>query len=85
MINKNELEEFCNASVEDQNIDGLVDLKDVSIDNEAPLEERAESFAAQVNNPYLFKADDVVIKVEFLGLGALSEMLARALSKSDLP
>ena len=45
--------------------DQLVDLRSISIDNALPAPERMRSFVKQVKNPYLFKVDDITVKVEF--------------------
>ena len=46
-------------------ITGLVDIRDVSIDREQPVSERIKSFVSQVKNPYLFKVGDTVVRVSY--------------------
>lgn len=43
----------------------LVDLRTVSIDKSLPVSERLRSLREQVKNPYIFKVDDITVKVEF--------------------
>lgn len=43
----------------------LRDIKDVVIDTAASKKERMLSFLEQINNPYLYKCGDVVVKVSF--------------------
>ncbi len=71
----NDLKKLRNADVSACNIDELVDLKDVKVNNKTPLDRRADDFIAQVGNPYLFRVNDVVVKVEFGGGKDFSEML----------
>lgn len=43
----------------------LVDLSTVSIDKTLPVPERMRSFVSQIKNPYLFKVDDITVRVAF--------------------
>lgn len=43
----------------------IVDLRNVEVNRTAPLKRRTDDFIAQVGNPYLFKVDDIIVKVEF--------------------
>lgn len=54
-----------NMDIEQCDPDQLVDLRSVSIDKNLPVPERIRSFAKQIKNPYLFKVDDITVKVEF--------------------
>ena len=57
------------------NADELVDLRDVKINRKMPSNSRMDDFIAQAGNPYLFKVDDVIVKVEFGGGKDFSEIL----------
>lgn len=59
------MEHMRNMDIEACDTDQLVDLRSVSIDRSLPVPERMISFVEQVKNPYLFKVDDVAVKVEF--------------------
>ena len=61
----NDIKALRNADISACNTDELVDLKDVEINLKTPLSRRTVDFIAKVGNPYLFKVDDVVVKVEF--------------------
>ena len=65
MDRKTELDRLKNMDIEQCEPDQLVDLKSVSIDKSLPVPERMRSFVDQVKNPYLFKVDDIAVKVEF--------------------
>ena len=60
-----ELNCMKNMDIEACDPDQLVDLRSVSIDRSLPVPERMSSFVEQVKNPYLFKVDDIAVKVEF--------------------
>lgn len=43
----------------------LADLRDVQIDTARPVRERMMSYLQQVGNPYLFKVDELIVRVVF--------------------
>lgn len=49
----------------DCNFSSLTDLKDIAVDTSQPMTNRMISFAEQMNNPYLFKVGEIVVKVEY--------------------
>ena len=53
----------------------LVELKDVCIDTSLPVRQRMEGFLEQVRNPYLFKVDDITVKLEFSSGKSLEDSL----------
>ena len=65
MLKKAELNQCRNTNIMACNPDSLIDLRNVKIDTAKPVEERIDSFMKQVHNPYLFKVDDVIVKVNF--------------------
>ncbi len=65
MEHQTELNCLKNMDIEECDPDQLVDLRSVSIDKNLPVPERMRSFVKQVKNPYLFKVDDITVKVEF--------------------
>ncbi len=75
----NDLKTFRNADVSSCDIDELVDLRNVEINRKMPLSRRADDFIAKVRNPYLFKVDDVVVKVEFGDGKDFSEILTNVI------
>ncbi len=71
----NDLKYLRNADISACNADELVDLRNVKVNPKASLNRRADIFIAQVGNPYLFRVDDVVVKIEFGDGKDFSEML----------
>ena len=65
MEHQTELNCLKNMDIEECDPDQLVDLRSVSIDKSLPVPERMSSFVKQIKNPYLFKVDDIAVKVEF--------------------
>lgn len=65
MLSRQELEQCRNADIMACDPKELVDLGDVRIDTSLPVQERMDSFLQQVRNPYLFKVDGVVVKVNY--------------------
>ncbi len=74
----NDLKTLRNADISACNADELIDLRDVRVNRKMPLNRRTDDFIAQIGNPYLFKVDDVVVKVEFGGGKDFSKILADA-------
>ena len=54
-----------NTDIEPCDPEQLVDLRAVSIDKSLPVPERMSAFVKQIKNPYLFKVDDITVKIEF--------------------
>jgi hypothetical protein len=46
-------------------IAGLIDIQDVDVNQNLPVEERIIEFIKQIKNPYLFKYGNTVIRVNF--------------------
>ena len=60
-----DIEMLRNADITACNIDELVDLRNVTVDTKKSLVERTDDYIRQANNPYLFRIDSTVVKVEF--------------------
>lgn len=71
----NDLKCLRNADISACNADELVDLRNVKVNPKTSLNCRTDDFIAQVGNPYLFRVDDVVVKVEFGDGKDFSEIL----------
>ena len=65
MNRQTDLNDLKNMDIEQCEPDQLIDLRSVSIDRSLPVPERMRSFVKQIKNPYLFKVDDITVKVEF--------------------
>ncbi len=74
-----DLKALRNADISARNIDELVDLRNVDIKRNLPLGQRADDFIEQVGNPYLFRVDDIVVKVEFGDGKEFSEILTNVI------
>lgn len=71
----NDLEMLRNADISACNAEKLVDLRNVTVNKRMPLDERTSNFIEQVRNPYLFKVDNTLVKVEFGSGKDFAEML----------
>ena len=65
MAHQTELNRLKNMDIERCEPDQLVDLRSVSIDKSLPVPERMNFFIKQIRNPYLFRVDDITVKLEF--------------------
>mgnify|MGYP003300941099 CR=1 FL=1 len=79
MLKKSELNQCRNTSIMACDLSSLVDLRDVKIDTTKSVRERIDSFMNQVRNPYLFKVDDVVVKVNFGNERSVTDAFAAVL------
>lgn len=48
-----------------EQMDTLIDIRNVRIDRTLPLEERIRSYVEQIRNPYLFRVGDTVVHVSY--------------------
>ena len=46
-------------------LDSLVDIRDVKIDRSMSVEDRMKSYVEQINNPYMFKVGNTVVRVSY--------------------
>ena len=49
----------------DRDVSELVDIRNVNIDPNLPVEERIRSYIEQVKDPYCFRVGDVKVRVSF--------------------
>ena len=75
MNSQTDLNGLKNIGIEQCEQDQLVDLRSVSIDKSRPVPERMSAFVKQVKNPYLFRVDDITVKVEFSSGKSLEDSL----------
>lgn len=64
-LQNNELECLKNVDIESFNIDDLIDLRDIRIDKNCPIQSKIVSFIEQIKNPYFFKVGNIAIKLNF--------------------
>ena len=79
MLNQIDLNTCRNADISACDISSLVDLRDIFIDPVNSLNERVESFLNQIHNPYLFKVEDIIVKVNYGNEKNISDALATVL------
>ena len=77
---QSELKNLKNMDIEQCDPEQLTDLKSIFLDTSRPLPDRIRSFLEQVKNPYLFKVDNVIVKVEFSSGKSLEQSLLSLLS-----
>ena len=75
MNRQTDLNGLKHIDIEQCEQDQLVDLRSVSIDKTLPVPERMRAFVKQIKNPYLFKVDDITVKVEFSSGNCLEDSL----------
>lgn len=61
------------------NRDELVDIADVKINTDLPVEERIKDYIRQIKNPYCYLCNGVVVRISFAGKTKLSDCLKTAL------
>lgn len=61
------------------NRDELVDIADVKINTDLPVEERIMDYIKQIKNPYCYLCNGVVVRISFAGKSKLSDCLKTAL------
>lgn len=49
----------------EKDIRELVDIRDVKIDTNLPVEDRVKSYIQQVKDPYCFRVGDVKVRVSY--------------------
>jgi hypothetical protein len=59
------IEQLNQLKDERPSFDERVDIKNISLDMDAPAAERAVQYLSQVKNPYHFRVGDIAVNVEF--------------------
>ena len=75
-----ELQEMAAVDIHTVDKNTLVDLDDVEIHTELPLEERIADYIHQVKNPYCHISNGMIVKISFAGKDTLEECLSRCIS-----
>ena len=70
-----DLKMLRDADISACNAEELIDLRNVTVDKKMSSDDRTSDFIEQVRNPYLFRVDDTVVKVEFGDGKDFSELL----------
>ena len=82
MLNLARLQNLKMISMDSCNYSALTDLSEIAIDTALPLESRMMCFADQIENPYLFKVGETVVKVEYGKERSFSEAIVSVLRAS---
>ncbi len=64
-ITNEELSKMQSVDITAVDIESLVDIKDVTIDPELPLEQRIAEYIRKIKNPYCYRDGDVIVKISF--------------------
>ena len=72
-LNLPPLEQLRATDVRTVDPDGLVDIRDVTVNTSLPKEERLLDYLSQIKNPYCFKHGKTVVKVSFADTEATLE------------
>ena len=75
-MNRSKLEQCRHADIYSCDPADLVDLRTIQIDPNLPIPERTQKFLDQVRNPYLFRVDDLIVKVRYEGNRSFLSALA---------
>ena len=82
-VTLNALKELQKATIVGHRDMNLVDISKLEIDRTKPIENRVIDFIEAVGNPYLFRVDDMAVKISFNPSGkTLTDAVARILSVS---
>ena len=60
-------------SIKDVNPDEIDDLEDIKIDRRKEPKERILDFIMKIKNPYVFKINGKIVKIEFIENGIKAE------------
>ena len=61
----NKINECKNKSLDELNIDELDDISNIKIDKRKSSDERLLDFLSKTKNPYAFKINGKIVKIEF--------------------
>ncbi len=62
---RNKLDDANKVDINNIDIETIPDIKDIKISRKKVIEERILDFIDNIDNPYLFKVDNILVKVEF--------------------
>ncbi|RDY32007.1 DUF6870 family protein [Lachnotalea glycerini] len=65
LLVEEKIEAMKNVDIRTVDKSTLVDIRDVSIDENLPVEERIRQLVEGLRNPYCFLVGDVAVKVEY--------------------
>lgn len=59
------LRELKEINIKEVNPDELVDIREIEIDTKQSVEKRVKSYVEQVQNPYLIRVGEYVVKIGY--------------------
>ena len=69
MLAQTQIDEMKNVDIRTVDINALPDMSGFKFDNTLSRTERARRILEATKNPYLFRLDDMVVKIEFAEQG----------------
>ncbi len=72
---KQDLEEMAQTDPQTVDKKTLVDIENISIDQDLPKEERMMDYMKQIKNPYCYLDNGIVVKISFSGKRTLEECI----------
>ena len=69
MLAQTQIDEMKNVDIRTVDINALPDISGFKFDNTLSRTERARRILEATKNPYLFRLDDMVVKIEFAEQG----------------
>ena len=64
-MTREKLEELRDVNLSCCEKQNLVDIRDITIDKTKSVSKRIADFIEAIGNPYLFRVDDVIVKVNY--------------------
>lgn len=77
-LEKNDL--FRKFDLKNCDVSNIIDLREIVIDTSKSLSDRVNSFFSNIDNPYLFKVDDVIVSVDYCGEKSFFDVMLKILS-----
>lgn len=59
------LQEMQKVDIREVSADELVDLSEIEVDPNQPIQKRVEAYVEQVHNPYLVRVGDYVVQIRY--------------------
>lgn len=65
MLSVENLRQMSQIDIATADPDSLADIHKITVEHEAPVEQRLESYLRQIKNPYAFICEGVKVKISF--------------------
>lgn len=77
----NKLHIASGINIEDLEKNAIVELSNVHVNNNIPPQDRLMEFLNNINNPYILKSGNILVKLEYQENGRLLDSLVNILSR----